>query len=166
MLQFLVLTSLSAYQPTEPSEVRALQALYSAAGGAAWSVPASKAWLRGDPCGDAPYYCGEKCNGWYGVASCWGPGGHVRKLDLRGAQLKGTLPSQIGLLTELATLDLSQRAHAGGGGLSGSMPSELGLVRAVSDRVRVRVRVRVRIRIRVGVRAVRVRVRVRVSPSP
>ena len=68
MLPFLVLTSLSAYQPTEPSEVRALQALYSAAGGAAWSVPASKAWLRGDPCGDAPYYCGEKCNGWYGVA--------------------------------------------------------------------------------------------------
>ena len=105
MLPFLVLTPLSAYQPTEPSEVRALQALYSAAGGAAWSVPASKAWLRGDPCGDAPYYCGEKCNGWYGVASCWGPGGHVRKLDLRGAQLKGTLPSQIGLLTELATLE-------------------------------------------------------------
>ena len=65
----------------------------------------TKAWLRGDPCGDAPYYCGEKCNGWYGVASCWGPGGHVRKLDLRGAQLKGTLPSQIGLLTELATLE-------------------------------------------------------------
>ena len=49
MLPFLVLTPLSAYQPTEPSEVRALQALYSAAGGAAWSVPASKAWLRGDP---------------------------------------------------------------------------------------------------------------------
>ena len=29
----------------------------------------------------------------------------MRKLDLRGAQLKGTLPSQIGLLTELATLE-------------------------------------------------------------
>ena len=120
----------AAYEPTAPGEVLALRALYEAAGGATW---AKNNWLIGDPCGAAPYYCGEGCGGWQGVL-CWGPGGHVRKLELPNKLLQGTLPTELGLLTGLAALDLTlkaaARSHAavgsGGVGLSGTLPSELG----------------------------------------
>ena len=81
-------------------------------------------WLSGDPCGVAPYYCGFACGGWRGI-HCWGPGGHVRRVELRGTS--GTLPTQIGLLSELAALELP------GGGLSGTVPSELGRLRLVNS---------------------------------
>ena len=115
----LAIGSLAAYEPTHADDVSALRALYHSADGAAWSAPR---WMKGDPCGDAPYYCGVNCQGWHGV-HCWGPGGRVRKLDLHGRNLRGVLPTQLGLLTALAALDLS-----GSSGLSGTLPSELGRV--------------------------------------
>ena len=109
----------AAYEPTTPADTQALRALYFSAGGHRWSDKGRKNWLHGDPCGDAPYHCGLNCNGWYGV-HCWGPGGHVRKLDLHGVGLHGVLPTELGLLTGIATLDLS-----GGGGLSTVIHSAL-----------------------------------------
>ena len=117
---------LAAHEPAIPSEVVALRALYEATGGAAWGGKRSERWLTGDPCGVPPFYCGAKCQGWAGV-TCWGPGGHVRTVQLkagRGAKelLGGTLPSELGLLRGLSTLDLT------GLGLSGTLPSELARV--------------------------------------
>ena len=119
-----------AYEPTASGEVGALRAFYAATNGASWRASSSKNWLVGDPCGQGPYWCGEGCSGWQGVL-CWGPGGHVRKLR-KGDLTQGVLPTQIGLLTGLAALDLA-RSHGGGGaraprgqGLSGTLPSELG----------------------------------------
>ena len=134
----LTIVPLCAYEPTRPSERRALATLHAVAADAAtqpWGANTSKMWLHGDPCGDAPYYCGENCNGWMGV-HCWGPGGHVRRLDLRRVPLHGTIPSQIGLLSELATLDLSRAARTirgvpESGGLSGTLPTQLGRIRFV-----------------------------------
>ena len=113
----------AAYEPTAPGEVLALRALYEAAGGATW---AKNNWLIGDPCGAAPYYCGEGCGGWQGVL-CWGPGGHVRKLELPNKLLQGTLPTELGLLTGLAALDLTLKAAARSHAAVGSgVPSEAG----------------------------------------
>ena len=107
---------LSAYESTTSGELVALQALYRSSDGAHWSH--NNRWLTGDPCGEPPYYCGENCNGWSGV-HCWGPGGHVRKLHKRIFHVKGTLPTELGMLSEIAAIDLS------GSGLSGTLPSEL-----------------------------------------
>ena len=118
---------LAAYEPTQPSEAHALRVFYDATNGASWGREAAKNWLDGDPCGAAPYYCGQNCNGWQGVL-CWGPGGHVRNLDRHNVLLSGTLPSQLGLLSELATLDLSRRPATGRAGLSGTVPSQHGRI--------------------------------------
>ena len=131
----------AAYEPTAPDEVKALRALYVATGGPEWGHDANFGWLNStsDPCGVAPYYCGEKCTGWRGVL-CWGPYGHVRALNLRSSRLSGSLPTELGLLSHLAYLDVS---HTKGipsrpgavdppselGHLQGTIPSELGLLR-------------------------------------
>ena len=111
---------LAAHEPTIPEEALALQALYEAAGGAQWGL-ANAGWLTGDPCGMAPYFCGQNCKGWQGV-HCWGPGGHVRKLQQRSFHGHGTLPTELGLLRGLSALELP------GAGLSGTLPSELAQV--------------------------------------
>jgi hypothetical protein len=118
---------LAAHEPTVSEEVVGLQALYHSTYGAQWSN--NDRWLTGDPCGVPPFYCGESCKGWHGV-HCWGPGGHVRKLQQRNFRVHGTLPTELGNLRQLAALDLP------GAGLSGTLPSELALVpfrRTVSD---------------------------------
>lgn len=118
------LFTLAAHEPTVPEERRALLALYEATGGSHWGAE-NERWLSGDPCGIAPYFCGANCQGWRGI-HCWGPGGHVRKVYQH--HMVGHLPTQIGLLSKLATLDLSLDRRKLGSGLSGTLPSELGLI--------------------------------------
>ena len=108
-----------AHEPTAPLERLALRALYESAGGASWGAKGNARWMTGDPCGVPPYYCGQNCEGWAGV-HCWGPGGHVRRLEVR--HTVGVLPTELGLLTSLAALELP------GNRLSGTLPSELGRI--------------------------------------
>ncbi len=54
---------------------------------------------------------------WYGVTY---DGGDLEQLELPGNGLSGSIPPELGVLTELDDLDLSSNA------LSGSIPSELG----------------------------------------
>jgi hypothetical protein len=108
-----------AHEPTAPLERLALRALYESAGGASWGAKGNSRWMTGDPCGVPPYYCGQNCEGWAGV-HCWGPGGHVRRLEVR--HTVGVLPTELGLLTSLAALELP------GNRLSGTLPSELGRI--------------------------------------
>ena len=113
------LGSAGAHEPTAPFERLALRALYESAGGASWGAKGNARWMTGDPCGVPPYYCGQNCEGWAGV-HCWGPGGHVRRLEVR--HTVGVLPTELGLLTSLAALELP------GNRLSGTLPSELGRI--------------------------------------
>ncbi|MGC9398704.1 MAG: hypothetical protein ACP5HM_06170 [Anaerolineae bacterium] len=87
-----------------PTEKRALVSLYRATAGEMWTHNAG--WLEpGSPCA------------WYGV-TC--EGGHVTRLDLSDNRLSGTLPEDLGLLTDLTHLDLS------GNRLQGLVPPNLG----------------------------------------
>ncbi|MEN8219568.1 MAG: leucine-rich repeat domain-containing protein, partial [Pseudomonadota bacterium] len=85
-------------------ECEALVALYNSTGGANWWNNAG--WnVTNTPCS------------WYGV-SC--SGGHVSELNLDYNQLTGSIPSELGNLSNLRELRLSQNQ------LTGSIPSELG----------------------------------------
>ncbi len=82
----------------------ALVALYNATNGPNWERDDN--WLSNRPLGE-----------WYGVRT---DGiGRVSSLNLRGNQLSGSIPSELGSLNNLESLWLS-------GGLSGSIPSSLG----------------------------------------
>ena len=83
----------------------ALIALYNATGGANWNDNTN--WLTNAP-----------LEQWYGVSR--DGNGRVAGLDLRGNQLTGELPPELGNLTYLVTLDL------GSNQLAGKIPSELG----------------------------------------
>ena len=69
-----------------------LMALYNSAGGASWTDKAS--WGTSDPLND-----------WFGVSA--DANDNVTALDLSGNNLRGTLPPDLGTLTMLETLDLS-----------------------------------------------------------
>ena len=69
-----------------------LTALYNSAGGASWTDKAS--WGTTDP-----------LNEWFGVEA--DANDNVTALDLSGNNLRGTLPPDLGTLTMLGTLDLS-----------------------------------------------------------
>lgn len=87
-----------------PTEKRALAHLYEQTAGETWLN--NEGWLEEDsPCD------------WYGV-TC--EGGHIVQLDLSDNQLTGTLPEDLGLLTELTHLDLS------GNRLQGVLPPNVG----------------------------------------
>lgn len=87
------------------SEREALIALYNATGGANWTN--NSGWLGA---------VGTEC-GWYRV-SCTND--HVSSLDLGVNQLSGSIPTQLGQLSQLQYLSLSNNQ------LSGAIPSELG----------------------------------------
>ena len=83
---------------------QALIALYNATDGANWAN--NQNWLSDEPLGD-----------WYGVTVS---DGRVTELNLRGNQLTGSIPAELGNLSSLTWLNL------GGNQLTGSIPPELG----------------------------------------
>ena len=128
---------------TPPLQRLALEALYNSTNGVNWSshkYPSSsyRPWLQGEPCRH-PAWKGVVCN----------LGKDITALNLHQAGLSGTLPSEIGYLTALASLHMSRNALVGTiatelGNLSslqslllesnlleGSVPSELGKLAAM-----------------------------------
>ena len=91
--------------PESESDREVLVALYNATNGAQWDDNTN--WLS-----DKPLYQ------WYGVAI--DADGRVSSLELGYNQLSGTIPSELGNLTNLTDLGLSDNQ------LSGIIPSELG----------------------------------------
>ena len=118
--------SLSMHENLDQREVMALRALYISTGGASWRKNAG--WMKGEPCGSAPSFCGatldgQGCGGWAGVL-CNSREGHVRQLALQDNGLRGTLPTELGLLSHISGLLLSagtNRMRL----LSGTLPTEL-----------------------------------------
>ncbi len=123
-----------------PAETDALRELYNQTGGSHWTH--SENWLSGDPCAYG--------NEWYGVTCDFY--GNVTELDLHGNNLAGTLPNELGNLTNLVTLYLDQNhlegtipATIGNLGdnleelllghnwLTGSIPSQIGNLRYLTD---------------------------------
>ncbi len=104
------------YAPCLQSDKDALIALYNATNGANWTN--NDNWLNNNP-----VYT------WYGVEMA---GNRVIGIDLsewgQGNNLIGTLPPEIGDLTELKKLDLSFNTpnYSVGGDLHGNIPSEIG----------------------------------------
>jgi Leucine-rich repeat (LRR) protein len=111
-------TSQPTPQPSS-SEVRAqtlaLMDLFNATGGASWTNSGN--WsLASEVCSSSP---------WYGV-TCDGAG-NVTALRLDGNNLVGHLPSSIGNLTALVSLDLASN-H-----LRGPIPSSLGALSGLQN---------------------------------
>jgi len=86
-------------------EKNALVALYNSTNGDDWTDNAG--WNTGDPCGDS----------WYGV-TC-DEDNHITGLSLSSNQLTGSIPPEIGNLTNLINLNL------GFNQLTGSLPPEI-----------------------------------------
>ncbi len=88
------------------AECDALVALYNSAGGASWTINTD--WLATDtPCS------------WYNV-DCSSVPGYVTDLDLSSNNLTGSIPSELGSISNLDYLGLDYNQ------LSGSIPAELG----------------------------------------
>jgi len=109
---FLLFLTLASAQ-TGALEIRALSALYNATGGPNWRIQ----WNMGtDPC----------IMNWPGV-KCRPAGGNnqfqIWSLTVQGNNLVGTIPTDIGLLTNIQFLFLS------GNALSGTIPAEINSLR-------------------------------------
>ena len=102
VLLLAVFTNLSAAVSAE--ERAALIALYDSTDSDNWTN--SSNWKSGDPCP----------NSWYGVACSIG---NITRLDLGSNQLTGTIPKEIGNLTNLRHLILQDNQ------LTGSIPVEI-----------------------------------------
>ena len=100
----LLMTSSSLFGVTQ-TEKDALAALYNSTNGANWSNNTN--WLNGDPCTD----------NWYGV-TC--ENDSVTRLSLSYNQLTGTIPAEIGNLTNLTILSFYNNQ------LTGTIPTEIG----------------------------------------
>ena len=99
-------TARASTEVTVISERAALRALYQATGGPDWTQ--SENWLTGRPVGE-----------WFGVYVDDG-GGCVMGLSLPDNNLRGSIPAELGSLTNLRSLSLY------GNNLTGPIPAELG----------------------------------------
>ena len=88
------------------SDKAALTAFYNATGGANWTVKTN--WLSAEPLG-----------AWHGVTT--DDSGCVTGLILKHNELSGSIPTELGSLANLTTLNLSRDNQ-----LTGSIPTELG----------------------------------------
>jgi len=101
--QFLIPTAVAAQVPAIDRE--ALVALFNSTGGANWTVFTN--WMGAE---------GTECT-WYQVTCV---GGHVAFLSPAANNLSGTIPSELGNLSDLQYLSLAENQ------LSGGIPQELG----------------------------------------
>ena len=92
-------------QGTVATDRAALVALYNATGGADWTNNTN--WLSNEP-----------LSSWYGVTT--DANGRVASINLSNNNLRGTIPAELGSLTNLVYLYLRQNM------LSGEIPAELG----------------------------------------
>ncbi len=95
------------------SDRAALEALYNTAGGSNWRT--STNWLSSKPLGQ-----------WHGVTT--DANGRVTRLDLNNNDLSGTIPAELGNLTQLQQLSLR-----GNSGLSGALPISFTRLEALSS---------------------------------
>ena len=95
-------------------ERAALMALYDATNGDSWTN--NTGWKTPPLAADGFAYPGTEC-GWFGV-TCTGD--TVTSLSLQTNQLSGSIPPELGNLTNLTTLELWENQ------LSGSIPTEIG----------------------------------------
>jgi len=107
LLAITLLLSTSSVFAIPATEREALIALYNSTDGANWKD--NTGWL-------GPV--GTECS-WAGV-SCTRADGNITSLFLQSNQLSGTIPSELGQLTQLTGLILQSNQ------LSGTIPSELG----------------------------------------
>ncbi|NQZ77750.1 MAG: T9SS type A sorting domain-containing protein, partial [Ekhidna sp.] len=91
--------------PILESDSLALVSLYNATDGANWTVNTN--WLED----------GQNVTDWFGVTTV---GDRISKIQLGNNNLSGSIPSEIGDLSQLVTLDLNNNS------ISGNIPSELG----------------------------------------
>ncbi|CAI0438489.1 unnamed protein product [Linum tenue] len=110
-LLFLISTSLFPDTISALTEVGDLNGLKSLE--EAWGNTTPPNWLGNDPCGSSRRWDGVTCTN-----------SRVTSLQLSGMGLKGYLPSDIALLPELRTLDLSFNK-----GLEGPLPPSIGDLR-------------------------------------
>ena len=96
---------ISSGQIANPQDSLALVDLYNSTNGPGWTNHTN--WLTSEP-----------MDTWYGVDE--NSNGRVFSLTLKGNRLIGTLPSSLGNLSSLATLDLSYN------GLTGQLPASIG----------------------------------------
>jgi Leucine-rich repeat (LRR) protein len=104
-LSLVLLYSTFAFATAPQTEVDALVALYNSTNGAQWNDNTN--WLVGDPCD----------NSWFGI-TCDNSSG-IKSIILFRNNLTGTIPSELGNLTNLGILSL------GNNQLTGSIPIEL-----------------------------------------
>ena len=98
--------------PAPISEKDVLVAVYHAAGGANWALDSN--WLSDEPIGT-----------WHGVTT--DESGSVIELDLTRNLLIGSIPAELGSLSNLKSLRMS------GNNLGGSIPNELGNLTALTN---------------------------------
>ena len=97
----------TASAQTVADDKTALTAFYNATGGANWTNNTD--WLSDEPLGD-----------WHGVDT--NDDGRVITLVLSNNNLTGSIPTEIGKLSALTVLNLSENNN-----LTGSIPTEIGL---------------------------------------
>jgi len=105
----------TAYSQVSSLERETLIALYNSAKGLSTRWPSN-------------FYAGTECN-WFGITCSSSDDGAIRaitQIDLYGIGLTGSIPAELGNLTNLTRLDL------GNNNLSGSIPAELGNLTTLS----------------------------------
>ena len=105
-LGLILLLNLTTFASISSNERDALIALYNSTSGANWTE--NSGWLGA---------AGTECD-WYGVY-CDGDGDYVHEIDLYSNNLTGTIPADIGNLTNLDYLDL------GANQLAGAIPTQI-----------------------------------------
>jgi Leucine-rich repeat (LRR) protein len=106
---------------TSSSERTALIALYNSTNGDSWTN--NSGWKTGSLDADGFANAGSE-EGWYGLTVT---NGHVTRLDLSNNNLTGSIPPEIGFLTNLTWLELFDNQ------LSGSIPTSIGNLTSLLD---------------------------------